>query len=115
MSGQVLSSSTAQGCNPTRAAPSQPAKSANLLIGPTLSDSILFTWSPVVNTVIQDTLLVYHNDPSVSRPAKIPMMGNSNPVALLAVNTTAYNFGSVDINTVRRDTNVYRPQHRDRT
>jgi hypothetical protein len=81
-----------------------PAKSANLLIGPTLSDSILFTWSPVVNTVIQDTLLVYHNDPSVSRPSKIPMTGNSNPVALLAVNTTAYNFGSVDINTVRRDT-----------
>ena len=80
---------------------------SHLSLGPTLSDTLKLAWSPVTNTLLQDSLLVFHNDPSAPHPVKLPILGNSNPVALLQVNTTGFSFGTININTLRRDTTFY--------
>lgn len=68
------------------------------------SDSIQIKWMPVVNRILTDTLLIYHNDPSPTNPLTVKLIGNSNPLPNIVVNTAQHNFGNIDINTPSVDT-----------
>jgi hypothetical protein len=67
-------------------------------------DTLVVRWTPAVNELLADTLLIFHNDTTRANPARIPVHGNSNPVPVLNLNTDLYDFGAIDVNTPQRDT-----------
>ena len=78
-----------------------------LTIKPILKDNIILNWAPQINEILVDTLLIYHNDPFIPNPFKVGLTGNSYPSALLTFNTELFDYGDIDVSTLRVDTTLY--------
>jgi len=80
-----------------------------MTIHPIQNEDMTLTWTPQVNEILTDTLLIYHNDPDLINPYKILLTGDSFPNALISFNATMIDFGDIDVNTPRIDTtlNIY--------
>jgi len=78
-----------------------------LNLNPLSVDSFQVKWTPVSSYVISDSLQVYHNDNNSVNPLVIKLVGNSNPLPDIFVNTLQHNFGNIDINTPSHDTTFY--------
>ena len=71
------------------------------------SNPVTLQWSPATEFLLDDTLLIYHNDPHTANPLRAPLTGSSIPTPLLSMNTTEHNFGSIDVNVPSKDTTFY--------
>ena len=78
-----------------------------ILIHPVTEENLVLTWTPGTNKILDDTLLIYHNDPVLGNPYKLSITGNSYPNALLIFDATMKDFGNIDVNTPRVDTTIY--------
>lgn len=77
-----------------------------ILIDKLTSGALHVRWAPLDNVILDDTLLVYHNDPHSANPLSAALTGSSIPTPLLAMDTTDLEFGSIDINVLSKDTTV---------
>jgi hypothetical protein len=81
-------------------------KSFPFLISPFATDSILISWSPLVAADMQDTLDIFHKDPSAAVPQSVRITG-SQPAPIIFLNTDEHNFGDINVNTPSCDTTFY--------
>ncbi len=54
-----------------------PIDKIGLAIPAAKKDSVIVEWKPTQSYALSDTLLIYHNDPTVSSPFKLPIIGNA--------------------------------------
>jgi hypothetical protein len=85
----------------------QPTSRLPLLIAKGISSPLYIRWSPMSSILLDDTVLIFHNDPYTSNPVKAALTGSSIPTPLLAMNTSEHNFGTIDVNVASRDTTFY--------
>jgi hypothetical protein len=78
-----------------------------VVLRPGGADSLPLVWTPASSQILQDTLLVFHNDTAAGSPARVSLAGSSIPTPLLFVNTAEYNFGLVDVNVPARDSSFF--------
>ncbi|NUN70732.1 MAG: right-handed parallel beta-helix repeat-containing protein, partial [Bacteroidetes bacterium] len=83
------------------------AVSAPFVIPPAGRYTTSVIWKPVVQRHAAETLFVYHSGLHAPDPYPVILRGNSIPVAVLVVDLAEHNFGSIDINTVKKDTVVF--------
>jgi hypothetical protein len=76
-------------------------------VGTATSHPLTIRWSPTDYAILQDTVLIFHNDPYSPNPALAVLRGSSIPTPLLSMNTTEHNFGSIDVNVASKDTTFY--------
>lgn len=82
----------------------QPA-SFTILSGHRANASLV--WKPVAQKTLMESLRVYHNGKKGPNPYTVAVRGNSVPVAVMSVDLSEHNFGSLDINMVQKDTVVH--------
>jgi hypothetical protein len=78
-----------------------------VILGPIQKDELILTWTPQVNEILLDTILIYHIDTDLINPYKISLTGNSFPSAILFFDAALYDYGDIDVNTPRIDTILY--------
>ncbi len=78
-----------------------------IIIEPLKGDSIIVKWEPAGNYVLDDSLLLLHNDQYIDNPLKISLQGNSNPTPAFFVNTSQINLDTIEVNTPAVDTSFY--------
>ena len=78
------------------------------LIIPKMTSSPLYIrWSPMTEVLLDDTVLVFHNDPHTASPIGIPLTGSSIPTPVLSFPAAEHNFGSIDVNVPSKDTTFF--------
>jgi len=75
-----------------------------LRVRPGSTDTLVIAWSPTLSTILEDTLLLFHNDGVTGSPLPLRVVGSSVPTALLEVDVSEMDFGTLDVNTPSRDT-----------
>jgi len=70
-------------------------------------DPLYIQWSPAMSVILDDTVLIYHNDPYTANPVRAALRGSSIPTPLLSMNTSEHNFGTIDVNVLSLDTTFY--------
>lgn len=78
-----------------------------MILHPIQKDDLILTWTPQVNEILFDTLMIYHNDPDLINPHKLLLTGNSFPNAFLFFDATLHDYGDIEANTLRIDTTLY--------
>ena len=78
-----------------------------IILHPISKDELILTWTPLTQQILQDTLLIYHNDSNLTNPYKVSLIGDSHPNALLFFDAAIYNYGDIDVNIPRIDTTLY--------
>jgi hypothetical protein len=78
-----------------------------ITIEPLKGDSLVITWQPAANYILNDSLMLVHNDNFRNNPYKISLAGNSNPIPVFFVNTAQINLDTIDVNTPVVDTSFY--------
>jgi len=79
-------------------------RSLPLQVRPGSTDTLAISWSPTGSSILEDTLLLFHNDGTAESPLTIRLTGSSVPTALLEVDISEIDFGTLDVNTPIRDT-----------
>ncbi|MGB6123469.1 MAG: choice-of-anchor D domain-containing protein [Bacteroidota bacterium] len=79
-------------------------QSLPLQVRPGSTDTLVISWSPTESSILEDTLLLFHNDETAGSPWPIRLTGSSVPTALLEVDVSEIDFGALDVNTPSRDT-----------
>lgn len=83
------------------------SQTASFTIPPGHRANPSLVWKPVVQKALTESLKVYHNGKKGPNPYTIAIRGNAVPVAVMNVDLSEHNFGSIDINTVKKDTVVH--------
>jgi hypothetical protein len=69
--------------------------------------NFVLTWTTSVNKILNDTLLIYHNDPDFVSPYKLALTGSSFPTAFLLFDATKVDYGDIDVNIPQIDETFY--------
>ena len=78
-----------------------------IVLHPTKENDLILTWIPQSEETLVDTLLIFHNEPDLVNPYKVLLTGSSFPKALISFDANLFNYGDIDVNTLRVDTTLY--------
>ncbi len=84
----------------------RPGFSVPRIVGVNSSEYIHFHWKPTATKRYVDTLRLFHNSTFKPNPLIVQLNANSIPTPLMEVNTNEHNFGTLDINTIAKDTTI---------
>jgi hypothetical protein len=85
----------------------QSASPLPFLVTKATSQSLHLRWSPSTAVLLDDTVLIYHNDPHTTNPVRAALAGSSIATPLLTMSAAEHNFGSIDVNVPTKDTTFY--------